>query len=210
MTTILERVGEKAANHDRLAEEVMNNPALLPHILEGLSAESARQKFGSAKLLRILAERAPELLYPFFDVFVGLLDHQNKILQWQGLFILSQLVRVDKQAKFDAIFAKYFSSIPGPVMITAATAIQGGATIALAKPEWADRVAVEVLKVVRARYQTTECRNVAIGHAITALSQFYPKLQNPKPVRIFVKNQKKNSRNAVRKKAEKFLSTYPA
>ena len=48
----------------------------------------------------------PELLYPHFDSFVRLLDHENRILQWQAAFVLSQLVRVDTNDKFAAIFDK--------------------------------------------------------------------------------------------------------
>jgi hypothetical protein len=93
-------------------------------------------------------------------------------------------------------------------MITAANTIVGGARIALAYPDWADRIAAEILKVSRARYQTTECRNVAIGHAITAFSEFYDLLKNKMPVRQFVSSQRKNSRNAVRKKAEQFIKRH--
>ena len=81
-------------------------------------------------------------------------------MQWDVAFVLSQLARVDDDDKFAAIVARYFVPISGPVMITAANAIQGGARVAQAKPHLADRIAAEILKVATARYQTTECRNV--------------------------------------------------
>jgi hypothetical protein len=34
--------------------------------------------------LRVLGETRPGLLYPQFDFFVHLLDHQNKIFQWEA------------------------------------------------------------------------------------------------------------------------------
>ncbi len=57
----------------------------------------------------------------------------------------------------------------------------------------------------RARYRTPECRNVAIGHAILALGDFFDLLDNPRPVLRFVRNQIQNSRRATRNKAEQFL-----
>ena len=114
---------------------------------------------------------------------------------------MSHLARVDTEDKFDAIFAKYFSPIPGPVMITAANVIGGAARIAQAKPQWADRIAREVLKVSRARYQTAECRNIAMGHAIETIGQIYRSLHEKATVVRFVKRQLKNTRDATRRKA---------
>ena len=183
----------------------MQNPRWSKELTKGLAADKARVKYGCAKALRIVSEKRPELLYSQFDFFARLLDHENRILQWEAAFVLSQLARVDRDDKFSAIFDKYFSPIPGPVMITAANVIRGGARIARAKPQLADRIAAEVLKVARARYKTPECRNVAIGHAILALGDLFDFMEHPEPAFQFVRSQIKNSRPATRKKAQQFL-----
>ena len=155
----------------------------------------------------MVSEQRPDRLYSHFDVFVGLLGHPNKIFQWEAASVLSHLARVDAKDKFARVFDKYFSPIPGPVMITAANVIQGGARIAQARPHMADRVAAELLKVAKGRYQTAECRNVAIGHAIVALGDIFPMLRRPTPVAAFVRKQTSNPRPATRKKAEQFLKS---
>ncbi len=174
---------------------------------EGLNEDKPRVRYGCAKAIRIMSEQRPDLLYPHFDFFVRLLDHENKILQWDAAFVLSHLAREDDGDKIAALLARYFSPIPGPVMITAANVIQGGARIAQAKPHLADRIAAEILKVATARYQTPECRDVAIGHAIQALGAILPLLRNPVPVAQFVRKQVRNRRPATRKKAEQFLKS---
>ncbi len=176
--------------------------------MEGMTADKARIKYGCAKALRIISEQRPDLLYPQFDFFVHMLDHENKIFQWDAAFVLSHLARADDEDKIAAVFGKYFSPIPGPVMITAANVIQGGARIAQAKPYLADRVAAEVVKVGKARYRTPECRNVAIGHAILALGGILPLLHQPAPAVKFVRRQTRNPRPATRKKAEQFLKSW--
>ncbi len=183
----------------------MTNPPFLANLIGGLEAKEARFKYGCAKALRLLSEQRPELLYPHFDFFARLLAHQNKLLQWEAAFVLSQLARVDTGDKFAGVFTTYFSPISGPVMITAATVIQGGARIARAKPRLAERIAAEILKVARARYQTPECRNIAIGHALLALGEFFDLLDDPRPVLRFVRKQLNNPRPATRKKAAQFL-----
>jgi len=209
MTAPLGRIRQAALNPAQLARKVIRNPRLFQEVAEGLKTDKPRVKYGCAKALRLISEQRPDLLYPHFDFFAGLLDHENKILQWDAAFVLSHLARVDDDDKFPAIFARYFSAIPGPGLITAATAIQGGARIAQAKPHLADRIAAEVLKVARARYRTPECRNVAIGHAIHALGDLLPLLRHPAPVIQFVRRQTRNPRPVTRKKAEHFLKAYP-
>jgi hypothetical protein len=208
MSTLRSRIGQAGASHERLARQVLRNPAPLPELIAGIQSDQARVKFGCAKVLRLIAERRPELLYDRFDFFAGLLGHNNKILQWEGLIVLSHLAWVDSENKFAGIFERYFAPITGPVMITAANAIGGAARVALAKPWWADQIAAAVLQVARARYATPECRNVAIGHAIKALDQFFGLLEHPKPVRRFVRKQLQNPRPATRKKAEAFLKKH--
>ena len=63
-----------------------------------------------------------------------------------------------------------------------------------------------ILAVEKARYATPECRNVAIGHAIHALDEFFPLLQDQRAVLSFVKRQGKNARRSTRNKARKFLA----
>ena len=180
---------------------------MIPDIMEGLTADKARIKYGCAKALRIISGLRPDLLYPQFDFFVRLLDHENKIFQWDAVFVLSHLARADGEDKFAAVFDKYFSPIPGPVMITAANVVQGGARIAQAKPHLADRIAAQMVKVGRARYRTPECRNVAIGHAIVALGKLLPLLRDPAEAVQFVRKQTRNRRPATRRKAEQFLES---
>jgi hypothetical protein len=111
----------------------------------------------------------------------------------------------DRKIAGVAILDRYFSPIVGPAMITAANVIRGGARIAQAKAHLADAIAEEVVKVARARYRTRECRNVAVGHAIVALGDFFCLRNHPGPTLDFVRRQLRNPRPATRKKAEPFL-----
>ncbi len=179
-------------------------------LIAGLSSSKPKVKFGSAKKLWLLSERKPEELYPKFDFFLGLLDHENHILRWNAARILACLAPADRAGRLDAALEKYLSPIRGPEMIAAATAIQFGARIATAKPHLADRIARAILEVADARYKTDECRNVAIGHAITSLGHFFTLITDQDAVLAFVNAQRGNSRAATRKKAEAFLKKHSA
>jgi hypothetical protein len=205
MATPLARLGQAASNPRQLARKAMKNPRWSEELTRGLDADKARIKYGCAKGLHSVSEERAEWLYPQFDVFVRRLDRENKILQWGAALVLSQLARIDSDDKFTAIVDKHFSPIVGPVMITAANVIRGGARIAQAKPHLADRIAAEVVKAARACHQTPECCNVAIGHAILGLGDFFDLLNNPRPVLQFVLKQIENSRRATSRTAEQFV-----
>lgn len=124
--------------------------------------------------------------------------------------MIGNLAAVDADGKIEGILERYLQPITGPVMITAANVIGGAGQIARAKPDLADGIAHAVSQVESANYQTKECRNVAIGHAIESFDLFFEELRQPQPVVDFVKRQLDNSRNAVKKKAAMFLKKHGA
>ncbi len=204
----LQEIAKKNSDKEKIAGKIINKPDLLPMIFEGLKSDKASIRYGCEKILRIISQEKPEILYPQFSFFVKLLDTDKSFLKWGAIIILANLTRVDKKSKFSRIFDKYFSPIPGPDLIPAGNVIRSAATIAHAKPRLTEKIAREVLKVERAKYKTTECRNIALGHAIASLDRFYHQIKDKKSVVKLIKEQRKNSRNATRKKAEKFIKKH--
>jgi hypothetical protein len=205
---LLQQIARKDSGKERIADRVIKNPKLLSEIFNGLSADNTRIKYGCVKVLRIISKKDPKLLYPKFDFFVGLLDSENKIMQWEGIHVLANLAGVDSKGKFEKIFNKYFAPITGSVMVTAANVIKGAAKIALAKPKLTEKISRQLLKVEQAGYKTAECRNVALGHAIKSFDQFFDQIKNKQLVLRLVKKQLRNTRNATRKSAERFLARH--
>ncbi len=201
-------LSRKGANPDRVADAAARNPEMLDSVLEGLGAKEARIRYGCAKVLMIVSEKRPSALYPRFDFLAGLLESESKILQWNATWILANLAAVDTRNKFEQVFDKYFAPIPGPVMITGANVIGAAARIARVKPSLSNRITAELLKVESAEYQTPECRNIALGHAIKSFDQFFDLIEDKEPVIRLIRKQLENTRPATRKKAERFLQKY--
>jgi hypothetical protein len=207
---ILEQIGQKGADIPAFVERVIKRPKEIAELIDSLKVEKRAVKFSYEKVLRLTSERRPELIYPYFEVFAGLLDSDNSILKWGAIMTIANLASVDEQKKFEAIFKKYYSPISGPTMITAANIIGSSVKIALAKPELTESITKEILKVEEAKYQrhgklSPECRNVAIGHAIDSFEKFFEQIEDKKAVLTFVKRQLKNTRKQVAKKAERFI-----
>lgn len=185
-------------------------PQRIDALFGGLGSKTARVKYGSAKTLRTVSEQAPDLLYPRWDAVVRLLDCDNAFLRWGATRMLGNLAAVDRDDKLEAVFDRFFAPISGPEMVGAANAIVAAAGIAQAKPHLADRIVKKILKVERASYQRPECRNVAIGHAITSFDKWFGHVKSRRPVLAFVARQLDNPRPATRKKAQRFLKRWAA
>lgn len=192
-------------NATTLCAQLAQREAAILDALEILRTEPGSGKFPYAKALLLLAGSQPRKLYPFFDEVATLLRHPNNIIQWTAIRLVAGCAAVDTKRKLDGLLAVYLKPIAGPVMITAANTIIGAAHIAQARPEWGDPIIAAILGVTRARYQTTECRHIAIGHALLALESLGRAVMVRPDVLRFVRRQLKNPRPATRRKAERFL-----
>lgn len=159
-------------------------------------------------MLRAISDRKPEILYPYFDVFVRLLDNENSFLKWGAILIVANLTRVDSESRFEAIYEKYFSAVRGPVMITAGKIIRNAHKIGFAKPNLRERIIRDILKVADGKYETAECKRVVMSHAIDALEKMIVQSGNQEAILEFVRKQLRSKRIPVRRKAVRFMHKY--
>ena len=210
---ILKQLAAKRTDISLIADQLILHSKQIPRLVEALQTEKSSKKFAYEKALRLVSEKQPDLIYPYFDVFIDLLDSENSFLKWGAIMTVANLTAVDTKKKFEAIFEKYYASITGPSLVTAANIIGSSVIIARAKPALIDSIAHEILKVEKARFQrkgsvSPECRNVAIGQAIDSFDGFYDRISDKNTVIKFIRRQLKNTRKPVVKKAEQFIHKY--
>jgi len=202
---ILNTFEKKETEAEDVAEKVRENPDLLSELFVGISSTNPKIKFGSAKTLRIISEKNPEMLYSRMEIFVNLLDSGNNILKWIAMDIIANLTMVDSHNEFNKLFKKFYGYLYEGSLITAAHVVDNSGKIALSKPELQDEITKELLKVEKIPLPTKECRNILTGKAIKAFEVYYDKIADKGKVVSFVKRQSNNPRNATKAKAEKFL-----
>lgn len=202
---VLEELGKKETEAADIVEKVIKNPDLLPELLDGISSAKARTRFASAKILRIISEKNPEILYPSMDFFVNLLDSENNILKWNAMDIIANLTVIDTDNKFHRLFKKFYGFLYDGSLITAGHVVDNSGKIALAKPEFQDEITKELLKAEKIPLPTEECRNILIGKTMKAFDVYFNELEDKDEIVSFVKRQLSNPRNAIRSKAERFL-----
>jgi hypothetical protein len=206
---LLAQLARPGVNFPALRDRVSRKPELMESVIAGLGSDQARVKLASSKLVMLLSESSPDLVYPHFGLLARQLQHDNSILRWNAALSLAHLAPVDREEKIARILDVYLAPIAGPNMIDAGNVMRGAAIIALAKPYLAGKIAEAILEVEAASYATIECRNVAIGHAIRAFEVFIRKIEDTRAVLAFVDSQTTNPRRATAAKAVRFLKMLP-
>ena len=177
------------------------SPAQITHAVKRLAAPTGIDRYAAGKSLITTAEKCPLCVYPHFSALAVLLGSESKIIRWNALRILAALARVDTGNKIAGILDDYLGFISGGNMISAAHAIVGAGHIACARPEFLPRILPAILQVESATYETPECRNIAIAHALDALKALWPAVGGKAAVRAFVERQKANSRPTAARRA---------
>ncbi|HNT29526.1 MAG TPA: hypothetical protein PKL83_01065 [bacterium] len=209
---LYDRLQRQTSTTTALTRYLIRHPEYLREVLAGLQAGKGQAaiKFGCSKLLISISARQPEVLYPYFNDIVALLEHNNSILRWSAIITLAHLTPADTGNKFEKIFARYYAPITGPVMITAANIVKSSAVIARAKPQLTPAIVNELLKVDKARYATAECKKIVQGKAIETFSAMFDLIDDKQAVIKFVTQQVRNTRAATAKKAASFLKKHRA
>ncbi len=203
---IIQTLENKQKKPEELVDKVLGDPKLLPTIFDGTTATKANVKYGSTKILRLISEKDPKVLYPKMDFFIKMMESENQILKWNGMDIVANLLVVDSKNKFDKIFDKYYSLLSDEVMITAGHVIDNSGKIVMAKPYFTDKITNRLLKVENIS-RDQECQNILLGKTILAFNSYFDQINNNNKTKVisFVRRQLNNTRPATRKKAEKFL-----
>lgn len=191
-----------------LAERALKDSELLVELFGGISSPNSKLRFKSAKILNIISNKDPQKLYPRMGFFVKLLESENSILKWNAIDVIANLAGVDVNKRFEKMFQRFYGLLQEESLITSAHVVSNSWKIVNAKPDLESRITNEILKVERIDLPTEECRNILSGYAILSFDKYFNKIQKKADVISFVRRQLNSTRNATRKKAEKFLKRH--
>ncbi|HNZ09190.1 MAG TPA: hypothetical protein PLI88_07495 [Bacillota bacterium] len=190
--------------------EAIDNTTTLSSLFEIVLTETSSIKYVCTKIIRMVSEQKPELIYPYFEDISKWLHHKNSFIKWDGILTLSNLLAVDYEDKFGVIYQDYFALIQDPQMITAANAIGNAWRIVLAKPELESYITRRLLEVPKIIYMnkgepSPECNCIVCGQVLECFEHYFDFSKNQTAMINFAKGQLGSRRKAVAKNAEEFL-----
>jgi len=202
---------DKSLTKDELFNLVKTNNKLIPDIIKGVSSSKATIRYSCAKVLMDLSEENPEKIYDYMDLFINLLDSKYRILTWNAIITIANLIKVDNMKKFDQIFDKYFDLLHDEYMVTVANIVGSSSKIALAKPYLINKITNELLKVDKIKitlHLTEECKRVIAEKTIISFDTFFSKIEDKEKVLSFAEKHINSSRKTLKNEAEKFIKKW--
>jgi hypothetical protein len=191
----------------KLAKKAIKDKELLPELLRGILSKEDKTRYMSFRALMNICEGQPDLLYPYWDHFVDLLDRENTHSKYIGSYLVASLAAVDRDNKFEEIFDKYYSLLDDKSIIPAAHVARNSGKIVRAKPELEPKITGILLNIDATRHEPRH-KELIKSEAIATFNEYFEVAKNRERIIEFVKQQAKSKSPKARTNAKKFLETW--
>jgi hypothetical protein len=204
---VLAELNKKSINVKKVAKKALEDKAALSELLEGVLSKKEIIRFNSFKVLLLLSEEHPKVLYAKWDFFADLLSSPNTYFKYIAIHIITNLTKVDTESRFEKIFDKFYGLLDDKSVIPASHVAGSSAKIARAKPGLQTKITNKLLAIDKTHHQP-ERKDLIKGYAIDSLSEFFEESRNKKKILDFVEKQLNARSPRTRKKAKEFLKKW--
>lgn len=188
------------------AEKIIKKPDSIKQYLEGLLSKDETFRYNCFKVLYIVSEKNPKLLYPYWDFFENHLKSKNNYHKMSAVLIIANLTSVDKENKFKKLFDEFYGYLKSEKTFTSIYIVKSSGKIARYKPELIEKITKILLDLEK--IHPGKQIELVKSAAIESLSEFFEHIENKKKVFDFVKKQIGSSSPKTRKIAKDFLKKY--
>ena len=191
------------------AEKAVTDKAALAELLAGILSKHEEIREPSFKALLAISETHPEVLYPHWEYFAGLLVSKNTYLKYEAIYLIASLTIADTSRKFERIFDTFYELLDDKSVIPASHAALNSGKIALAKPHLRTRITDRLLRIDDTHHEP-ERRELIKSYVIEAFEEYFEGSddEDRKMILEFVREQVASSSPKTRKKAKEFLKKW--
>ncbi|MGF3584378.1 MAG: hypothetical protein ACQXXD_01485 [Thermoplasmatota archaeon] len=192
---------------ESIGKQAFQDEKKLADLLDGVLSKQEDIRYKSFKTLLFICGEKPDVLYPKWDFFSGLLESDNPYHKQVGMYVIASLAGVDSQNKFERISDKYFDLLNSPSVMNAGHAALNAGKIAKAKPHLRGRV-TDLLLNMDKTYPVKERVDLVIGYAIDAFDVYFEEAEDKDRIVEFVMRHVDSSSFSTKKKAVQFLKKW--
>jgi len=185
-----------------LAGQAAKDKTILEQLISGLEKLDCRGAFFP---LLVLSQDTPEALYPYWEKITKKLKSSNANWNFQAIFLLSNLAKVDYQKKFEKDFELYFSLLKNSKTMVPINLSSTAWKIVLAKPELEPKITAKLLEMEKFEYPHKE---LVLSGAVESFSHYYLKAKEKEKIFAFVEKLQKSSSPKTKKIVRDFLKKY--
>jgi len=204
----LSELRDKDVDVEGVAGRVLENEDVLPALLEGVLSRKDTMRFNSFKVLMLLSEEHPELLYrDNWDFFADLIGSDNTYHKYIAIYILANLTRVDTENRFENIFDDYCGLLDDKSVIPPSHLARNSGRIARAKPQLQTRITDRLLSIDDTHHRPDR-KELIKSYAIEGFDEYIEEAEDKERITEFVRLQLESGSPKTRKAAKRFLKKW--
>ena len=188
------------------AEKIIKKPDLIKQYLDGLLLKNETYRYNCFKVIFIVSEKNPDILYPYWEFFENHLKSKNNYHKMSAVLIIANLTSVDKEKKFERLFDEFYGYLKSKKTITSIYIVKSLGKIAKSKPHLMDKITKILLNIEK--IHPGKQIELVKSAVIESFSDYFEKIENKKEVIAFVKKQTNSDSPKARKIAKDFLNKY--
>jgi len=203
---MIQGLENKDINPKIFAEKVLQEPDLISEYLDGLLSKKETYRYNCFKVLNIVSEKKPDLLYHHWDFFINHLRSDNHYHKMSAVLIIANLTAIDKDKKFEKLFDEYYNTLKSQKTITPIYTVKSSGKIVNFKPHLEKKI-TNILLDIESIHPGKQIELVKSA-VIESFSEFFENAENKKIIVDFVKNQLNSESPKTRKTAKEFLDKF--
>jgi len=203
---MISELENKDINTKMFVKKIIENPDLIYQYLDGLVSKNETYRYNCFKVLYVISENKPDLLYPHWNFFVNHLRSDNNYHKMSAVLIIANLASVDTENRFEDVFDEFFENLKSKKTIVPIYIVKSSSKIVNYKPDFKGKITDLLLNI----------ENIHLGKqielvksaVIESFSEFYENAEKKDEILRFVKNQMDSDSPKTRKSAREFLIKY--
>jgi hypothetical protein len=203
----MENLSKKDFIPESLVNESISNPEILKELVYNLLKKEDTIRYNSHKVLLLVSEDNPKILYSEWDFFVNLLKSKNNFHKVIGIQILANLSKVDTLNKFENIYDDYCDLLDAKSVMTGAHLAANIGKIAKNKPNLREKLTQVLLDIDKTHHEIGR-KDLIKASIIDSFTEYFNEIKNKEEIIRFVDAQLNSKSPKTKKKAEEFLKKF--
>jgi len=203
---MISNLQNKNIDPKKYAEKITKKPDLIKQYLEGLLSKNETFRYNCFKVLYVVSEKNPDILYPYWDFFENHLRSKNNYHKMSAVLIIANLTAVDKEKKFERLFNEFYGYLKSEKTITSIYIVKSSGKIANSKPHLIEKITKILLNIEK--IHPGKQIELVKSAVIESFSDYFEKIENKEEIIDFVKKQTNSDSPKTRKIAKDFLNKY--
>lgn len=197
-------LNNKSIDIKAVAKKALKDDKLLGELLDNLWSKNETIRYNSHKVLCLISQEHPRILYPQWDYFAQFLKSDNTYHKLSAIHILANLIKADTRGKFEKMFDRFYRLLDDKSFITAAYLAGASGKIARAKPKLQAKITNRLLSIDKTHHQQ-ERKDLVKASIIEAFEEYFDQTRNKKRILEFVEKQLSCESPKTRKTAKEFM-----